>query len=46
MTNKFLSILIIESEDNYAGSLINSVLGNGNNPIRVTTIEEGYEKIL
>ncbi len=46
MTNKFLSILIIESEDNYADSLINSVLGNGNNPIRVTTIEEGYEKIL
>ena len=46
MTNKFLSILIIESEDNYADSLINSLLGNGNNPIRVTTIEEGYEKIL
>lgn len=46
MTNKFLSIVIIESDENSAKSLINSILGNGNNPIHVTTLDEGLEKIL
>ena len=45
MTNKFLSILIIESNDNFAKSLENSILGNGNNPIRVPSLEEGLNSI-
>lgn len=45
MTNKFLSILIIESDDNFAKSLENSILGNGNNPIRVPSLEEGLNSI-
>lgn len=46
MTNKFLSIVIIESDETSAKSLINSILGNGNNPIHVTTLDEGLKKIL
>lgn len=45
MTNKFLSILIIESDDEKAESLINSILGNDNNPIRVNSLKEGLNII-
>jgi class 3 adenylate cyclase len=45
MTNKFLSILIIESDDNFAKSLENSILGNGNNPIRVSSLKDGLSSI-
>ncbi|MFM7666999.1 MAG: adenylate/guanylate cyclase domain-containing protein [Bacteroidota bacterium] len=45
MTNKFLSILIIETDDRNAESLITSVLGNGNNPIRVSSFDSGLEVI-
>ena len=45
MTNKFLSILIIESDDKNAESLINSILGNGNNPIRANSLKEGLKII-
>jgi adenylate cyclase len=43
MTNQFLSILIIESDDKNAESLINSILGNGNNPIRVSSLDDGLK---
>jgi class 3 adenylate cyclase/predicted metal-dependent HD superfamily phosphohydrolase len=45
MTNKFLSILIIESDDKKAESIINSILGNGNNPIRANSLQEGLKII-
>lgn len=43
MTNKFLNILIVESEDRNADLLTSSILGNGNNPLRVKTLEQGIE---
>ena len=43
MTNKFLNILIVESDDRNADLLTSSILGNGNNPLRVKTLEQGIE---
>jgi class 3 adenylate cyclase/HD superfamily phosphodiesterase len=45
MTNKFLSILIVESDDRNASALINSILGKGNNPIRVSSFDEGLNVV-
>jgi class 3 adenylate cyclase len=43
MTNRFLSILIIEPDNDSADHLNNSILGNGNNPIRVENLEKAME---
>lgn len=43
MTNRFLSILIIEPDNHSAHHLFGSILGNGNNPIRVENLDKAMQ---